>query len=368
MKENFKEIIYISELNLPNISAQSLQTLKMCSAFAQKKKTKLLVFYSNKNFDFYRKNFILKNSFKINGIFKNPKKHTLLNRLCFFFKIFNLLRLKKNTLFVTRSVLVSSLFALFGIKNILEIHLENYGFTKFFFNLKMFFIGSKNQKYILISKKLNEVFKFDKKDFTVLDDASDFENFDTNKKNKIKINSCVYTGSFFKGKGVEMIFEISKKMQDVKFFLYGNYKSLSVAQKNDLPKNIFLCGHISYSKIPDILSKHKICLMPYSKKAFIDSGKISNEKYISPLKLFDYLSSGKVLVASNLPVYNHILKNKKNCFLVKSNKVEDWITTINYIFKNYNRLDHIRKSAKQTAKFYNWNKRAQNVISFSKSL
>ena len=59
---------------------------------------------------------------------------------------------------------------------------------------------------------------------------------------------------------------------------------------------------------------------------------------------------------------------KKNCFLVKSNKVEDWITTINYIFKNYNRLDHIRKSAKQTAKFYNWNKRAQNVISFSKSL
>ncbi|XOJ73456.1 hypothetical protein ABXT43_00955 [Candidatus Pelagibacter sp. Uisw_114] len=59
-----------------------------------------------------------------------------------------------------------------------------------------------------------------------------------------------------------------------------------------------------------------------------------------------------------MPVYNHILKNKKNCFLVKSNKVEDWITTINYIFKNYNRLDHIRKSAKQTAKFYNWNKKS----------
>ena len=43
MKKNFRQIIYISELNLPNMSAQALQTLKMCSAFANKKDTKLIV-------------------------------------------------------------------------------------------------------------------------------------------------------------------------------------------------------------------------------------------------------------------------------------------------------------------------------------
>ena len=99
MKENFKEIVYLSELNLPNISAQSLQTLKMCSAFASKTKTERLVFYSNKNFNFYKKNFLLKNSFKITGVFKKPKKHNLLNRLFFFFKLFCLLRLKKKNSF-----------------------------------------------------------------------------------------------------------------------------------------------------------------------------------------------------------------------------------------------------------------------------
>ena len=50
MKKNFRQIIYISELNLPNTSAQALQTLKMCSAFANKTETKLIVLNSKKNF------------------------------------------------------------------------------------------------------------------------------------------------------------------------------------------------------------------------------------------------------------------------------------------------------------------------------
>ena len=54
MKKNFRQIIYISELNLPNMSAQALQTLKMCSAFANKK-TKLIVINRLKNFNFSKK-------------------------------------------------------------------------------------------------------------------------------------------------------------------------------------------------------------------------------------------------------------------------------------------------------------------------
>ena len=157
-------------------------------------------------------------------------------------------------------------------------------------------------------------------------------------------------------------------MKNINFYLYGNDKFLSSTQKKNLPKNIFLRGHIFYRKIPQILSEHKVCLMPYSKKVFIDAGKINNENYISPLKLFDYLSSGKILIASNLPTYSHILKNKKNCFLARPDEVENWVKTINYAFKNYNNLGHIRKSAKKTAEFYNWNKRAQNIITFANSL
>ena len=46
---------------------------------------------------------------------------------------------------------------------------------------------------------------------------------------------------------------------------------------------------------------------------------------MSPLKMFDYLASGiKLLLTSNLKVYNHILKNRNNSFIVKKNDLNSW--------------------------------------------
>ena len=85
MKKNFRQIIYISELNLPNTSAQTLQTLKMCSAFANINETKLIVLNTLKNFSFYKKNYLLKRYFSVIGVFKKTKKKVnLVTRLFFF--------------------------------------------------------------------------------------------------------------------------------------------------------------------------------------------------------------------------------------------------------------------------------------------
>ena len=47
--------------------------------------------------------------------------------------------------------------------------------------------------------------------------------------------------------------------------------------------------------------------MPYQKKV---KGRTSIwlEKYMSPLKMFDYLSAKMIIIASDLNVYKHILK------------------------------------------------------------
>ena len=367
MKKNFRQIIYISELNLPNISAQALQTLKMCSAFAGKKETKLIVLNSLKNFNFFKKNYLLKSYFSITGVFKKPKKINFMTRLLFFIKLINLIDFNKKDLIITRSVMISILLSIYGIKNILELHIENTSFTKFFFKIKFFFLNSKNQKFILISKNLNDFFKLKKKDYIILDDASDPDDF--NFKNQTpKYNSCIFVGSFFKGKGIELITEISKKMPNIKFYLYGKPTHYFKNKKKEFSKNIISRGYLPYSKIPRLLSQHKVCLMPYASKTFINANNTSNEKYISPLKLFDYLSSGKILVASKLEVYKHLLVDQKNCFLASSDKVGDWVKILNKIFKNYKNLKGIRRNARNTAKLYTWNKRAEKIIKFAKTI
>ena len=74
-----------------------------------------------------------------------------------------------------------------------------------------------------------------------------------------KINfACVYTGSFFKGKGVELIQQISNLMKDVKFYLYGDKSTLVSNIKLMNYKNMIFKGNVDYSRIPTILNKFEI--------------------------------------------------------------------------------------------------------------
>ena len=61
-----------------------------------------------------------------------------------------------------------------------------------------------------------------------------------------------------------------------------------------------------------------ILLLPYTTKITV-AGDVGNmKKYTSPLKMFDYLASGKILFHLNIRVLNEILQDEYNCFMVKN--------------------------------------------------
>lgn len=118
-------------------------------------------------------------------------------------------------------------------------------------------------------------------------------------------------------------------------------------------------------KIPKILSKYEIALMPYGNWV---SGRLKNInliKSMSPLKMFDYLASSNIIIASDLPVYKHILKNNYNSILINNSKINLWIEWINKIFKSSKRYNYIKKNAFRTAKKYTWIKRSEEIIKFA---
>ena len=106
--------------------------------------------------------------------------------------------------------------------------------------------------------------------------------------------------------------EISKKVDKVHAV---EIDPLLVMQlKGKKYKNVIYKGFVKYKDVPKVLSKYDVLLLPYSKKVYVRSKNIEVGKYMSPMKLFDYLASKKIIVASNLKVYNHIL-SKKNSVL-----------------------------------------------------
>ena len=57
--------------------------------------------------------------------------------------------------------------------------------------------------------------------------------------------------------------------------------------------NIRFFDYIDYNKIPKILSNYELALMPFQTKIRARSKNLEISKYISPLKMFDYLAAGK---------------------------------------------------------------------------
>ena len=60
---------------------------------------------------------------------------------------------------------------------------------------------------------------------------------------------------------------------------------------------------------------------------------IDVSNYFSPLKLFEYMASGRIILASKLKVYNNILKHNHNSILLNPTNLNAWTKKINEVLK-----------------------------------
>lgn len=349
-----KKAYYIAEISLPNKSAYAQHVLKMCDNLANNFEITLFVINHKANFKKLKKEYLLKNKFKIHALGKNFKNN-LFNRLKLGFFV------KKNvdekSLIISRSIISSLILSISKIKNFLEIHHDLKSFTKVFFQVIKLTKYFEFIYFILINKELKKVLNIKKK-LIILDDAVDINDFTKIKETKNKYQ-FTYAGSLFPGKGIELIYEIAKIFPLYKFNIFGDHSILN-DKKYFLQKNLIFHGFISYKSIVQVLRQSRFLLLPYSNKISVNSGDLEVSKFISPLKLFQYLAAKKVIIASNLKAYKHILKNKHNCILNSPNNIEEWENSI----KNLKKINSkkLSKNSFITAKKYTWNNRVKKII------
>ncbi len=363
MKKNF----YIAELNLPNTSAYTVHVFQMCNFLSKKKKNVqlLIPFVEKKLIKKIKKSYGVKYDFEIISVFNSVKKMNFLKRIHFAYKCKKIIGNQTNVdLILSRSIITAIILAFYNIKTFLEIHTELKGVTKYFFKFSQLKNISKNLKFIFINKYLLNFFKIKKSRYIILDDAVNTELF-INKKTKIYKNTCAYFGSLTKGKGLEIILEISKLNKKINFHIYGDLKIMFKNFDRNSFKNVKFFNHLDYCKIPKYMSKYHVLLMPYLDRVSVRSSNLETSKYMSPLKLFEYLAMSKIIIASKLKVYSHILKNKKNCLLLSSKNSMEWINIIEKIFKNLKKFKHLKKSAFKTSRNFTWEQRVEKIINFN---
>ena len=356
------KVIYIAETSLTNKSAYSHHVIKMCDSLSKKSDLELLLpNYKSTPFKLLRKKFLLtsQNKFKIKSII-NAKSKNFFLRIFFGYKVSDYLKKQKKKLIISRSILSSFFLTLFKQNHILEIHSEFKGLTKIIM-IHFNFINSEYiDKIIFISKKLKNKFtKLDKKKSLVLHDGVDLKNFSINKIKKRKIKNLTYIGSFHKGKGVELICKLAPRFNNLVFNVYGDK-----LRDKSYPKysNLKFHGYIDYFEVPKKLKEADIVLLPSSKVQYGRSNSVNIANYNSPLKMFDYLASGKIIIASRLDGICEVLKHDYNSIIVSGFDLNNWKIIIEKVLKGYFNVTRLRKNAIKTAKEYTWQKRASRII------
>ena len=170
----------------------------------------------------------------------------------------------------------------------------------------------------------------------------------------------------YKGKGIEIIAAIADKVKDdVEFHVIGgNEKDINIWKNNIVNKNVFFYGYVPHKKVGNYINALDICLLPNQKVVFGYGTKgtgMNLSKFTSPLKVFEYMSHKKPIIASDLPVLKEVL-NEKNSIIVKCDNITEWINAIEKLKSSTSR-EKIAKQALSDFNNYTWKNRASRLMS-----
>jgi teichuronic acid biosynthesis glycosyltransferase TuaH len=153
-------------------------------------------------------------------------------------------------------------------------------------------VSSKNLYQKLIKRKSNIVDKI-----SVINNGVDTDRFNLDeiikseenlirKNNKVKIG---YIGTISNWVNLDLIKRVAEYHQEFEFYFIGpKDDNVDISHLKDLD-NIIFTGTQSYYKIPELLKCLTVAIMPFEKTELILS--------VNPVKIYEYLSLGKPVVA-----------------------------------------------------------------------
>lgn len=360
------KILYISASIIPSKSANSVHVMKMCQALAENGNEVTLISsqgIDKEPFDFYN----VKNKFKL----IQTKSFRKFNKISFIPRLNSALSNTKNKdVIYTRWLLAASILILFGKKNII---FEYHGMASSHFNrILEKFIAESNciLKHIFITNILRKDFlnkytNMHKATTVVLPDGADSLDIVKDITHSKKNLECGYIGSFQEGKGINIILKVAEKIPSMNFHVVGgSQQEIDYYKHQYNGNNIYWYGFLSQKSAMNILqNKIDIALLPNQPKVLIGREKKDIGKWTSPMKLFEYMSMRKAIVASNLDVIREILKDKENSILVDYQNVEEWVNAIELLVKDQHLYNKIASAARlDLERKYSWKIRARKVL------
>lgn len=155
----------------------------------------------------------------------------------------------------------------------------------------------------------------------------------------------LYTGKLSEEKGVDFLLSVANKLTNYYFVIIGGMtENVKKYQNKYNNSNIKIIGYIPHKNIKYYINAADVLIIPN-----LSSDNYSS-KHTSPIKLYEYLSTNKPILASNV----NSLKVSKNIVFFEAENELDFI-------KKLRTLKNIRKP-----EIYTWDDRVKQIREFLK--
>lgn len=176
--------------------------------------------------------------------------------------------------------------------------------------------------------------------------------------------TAVYTGHLYPGRGTHLLIDLARALPHIQFLWVGGRVQDVAEWRARLIQegigNIQLTGFVANAHLPLYQAAGEVLLMPYERQIAGSSGGNSAD-ICSPMKLFDYLAAGRVILSSDLPVLHEVL-NERNAIFCPPEQSEEWVSTLQRIQTDAALCQALARQAKTDAAAYTWRGRATRAL------
>jgi glycosyltransferase involved in cell wall biosynthesis len=128
-----------------------------------------------------------------------------------------------------------------------------------------------------------------------------------------------YTGSLFPGKGADALLDIASACPWATFAIAGGPDALAAALRrrasDEALTNVVVHGSLAPVEARALQRDCDVLVAPFARRIESDSGH-DIARWTSPMKVFEYMASGRPIVISDLPVLREVLRPDVDALMV----------------------------------------------------
>jgi len=359
-------IACVSLSKIPSDTANSIQVMKVCQAFTQMGHEVILLVPGPHHKDLHPATLLthygLQTLFKIEWL---PVR----NRHLFTWRATRCARRLNVELLYAWPVQSAVFGLLLGLPSMLELHDYPRGiFGPLWFRLFLAIPGHK--RLLPITDALRRALNLPDEQTIIAPDGVDLERYislpnPATARRTLRLPEAptvMCTGHLYAGRGVDLFLTLAEKFPAASFIWVGGRPDDAENWRLRAAHlaNVTLAGFVPNERIPLYQSSADILLMPYERVITTSSGG-NTADICSPMKMFEYMATGRAILASDLPVLHEVL-DERTAFFCPPEDSEAWEKALDELLTDENLRQRLGQCALNAVKKYTWQERARRSL------